>query len=123
MNSFALRLPDHILEQAKAPSSEDQISINQLLVSFISEGLGHRRGLKMMEERAARADINFALKIPDGSVPDVPLDAGDEFEEDAFPSPAWGPAEKEMLMSSIGKKPAKEAPTKKPVAGARRKSA
>ena len=83
MTSFALRIPDHVMEQAKAASAEDKMSINQILVSFIAEGLGHRRGLKMMKERAARADGVTALAILE-KVPDVPPDAGDEIPEEAI---------------------------------------
>ena len=88
MTSFALRLPDHIMDQARAASAEDNVSINQMLVSFISEGLGHRRGLKMIKERAARADVNAAVAILDNVVPDVPPDAGDELHENTSTGPA-----------------------------------
>ena len=77
MTSYALRVPEHIYEQAKAAAEEDNVSINQMLVSFIAEGLGHRRGLRMMRERAARADVGAALAILE-QVPDVAPDAGDE---------------------------------------------
>lgn len=87
MTSFALRLPDHIMEQAKAASTEDNISINQMLVSFIAEGLGHRRGLKMIKERAARADVKAALAILDSAVPDVPPDADDELHDNTSSGP------------------------------------
>ncbi len=83
MTNFALRLPDHIMEQAKAASIEDKMSINQMFAAFIAEGLGHRRGLKMLKERAARADVEAALDILDRVVPDVPPDAGDELEDPA----------------------------------------
>jgi len=76
MTSFALRVPDHIYDQAKAAANEDNISINQLLLSFIAEGLGHRRALRVMRERAARANIDAALAILD-RVPDVAADMGD----------------------------------------------
>ena len=70
MTSFALRVPDHVMEQAKAAASEDRVSINQMLVAIIADGLGHRRGVKMMRERAARADADAALaileRVPDG---------------------------------------------------------
>ena len=81
MSTFALRLPDHIMDQAKAASAEDKVSINHMLASIIAEGLGHRRGLKIMKERAARADIGAALAILDAVVPDVPPDPGDELHE------------------------------------------
>ena len=82
MTSFALRLPEHIMDQAKAASVEDKISINQMLVAFIAEGLGHRRGLKMMKERAIRADTNSALELLETIIPDVQPDSGDERRPD-----------------------------------------
>ena len=80
MTSFALRVPDHIMEQAKMAAAEDKVSVNQIFVSFIAEGLGHRRGLKMMRDRAARANLDAALAILD-KAPDVAPDSGDEIPE------------------------------------------
>jgi hypothetical protein len=80
MTSFALRVPDHIMEQAKMAAAEDKVSVNQIFVSFIAEGLGHRRGLKMMRDRAARADVDAALAIL-AKAPDVAPDPGDEISE------------------------------------------
>jgi hypothetical protein len=77
MSGFALRVPDHILAQAKAAAAEEQVSINQLLVALISEGLGHRRGLRELQKRAARANVADALSILDNA-PDMPPDEGDE---------------------------------------------
>ena len=77
MTGFALRLPQHVLDQAKAAAIEDNVSVNQLLTAFIAEGIGHRRGLKMIRERAARANVGAALAVLD-RVPDCPPDAGDE---------------------------------------------
>jgi hypothetical protein len=79
MTPFALRLPDHVMEQAKAASAEDRVSINQLLMSFISEGLGHRSGLRMIRDRASRAEIDAAVLL-DSQIPNVTPDAGDEVE-------------------------------------------
>ncbi len=62
---------------------EDLISIDP----FIAEGLGQRRGLKMMKERAARADVDAALSILDDVVPDSPPDEDDELS-DVGPSPS-----------------------------------
>jgi hypothetical protein len=77
MSGFALRVPEHILTQAKAAAAEEHVSINQLLVALISEGLGHRRGLLDLQKRAARADVAAALRILDHA-PDVAPDEGDE---------------------------------------------
>jgi hypothetical protein len=70
MTNFTLPAPGHVMEHAKAAAAEDKVSINQMLVSFIAR-TGPRRGLKMMRERAARADVGAALAIPD-KMPDVP---------------------------------------------------
>ncbi len=80
MTAYPLRVPDHIMDQARDAAAEDKVSINQLMVSFISEGLGHRRGLKMMRERAERADMGAVMAILE-KVPDVPAEPGDELPE------------------------------------------
>jgi hypothetical protein len=80
MTNFALRVPDHVMEQAKAAAAEDNVSINQMLVSFIADGLGYRRGVRAMRERASRADIDAALAILD-KAPDVPPEAGDDIHD------------------------------------------
>ena len=77
MSGFALRVPEHILTQAKEAAAEEHVSINQLLVALISEGLGHRRGLLDLQQRAARGDVAAALRILDHA-PDVSPDEGDE---------------------------------------------
>jgi hypothetical protein len=77
MSGFALRVPEHILTQAKEAAAEEHVSINQLLVALISEGLGHRRGMLDLQKRAARADMAAALRILD-QAPDAAPDEGDE---------------------------------------------
>ena len=77
MSNFALRVPDHVMAQAKAAAEEDNVSINQMLVAFIAQGLGQRNGMKMLQERARRANIDLALKLLD-EVPDVEPEPGDE---------------------------------------------
>lgn len=81
MPNFALRLPDHVMSQAKTAADEDNVSINQLLVAFIAEGLGHRRGLKALHARAERADVDAALALLDGA-PDVPPESKDRMRLD-----------------------------------------
>ena len=81
MPAFPLRLPDHIMEQAKVAAAEEKTSVNQLLLAFIAEGLGHRRALKAMKDRAARADVGAALSIL-ARAPDTPPDDGDELPEE-----------------------------------------
>lgn len=80
MSQFALRVPDHILEQARIAAREDNISMNQLLSALIAEGLGHRRGLRMMRQRARRADPEAALRLLD-TLSSSPVEEGDEMPE------------------------------------------
>lgn len=80
MSAFQLRLPDHVMEEAKAAAAEDKTSVNQMLLAMIAEGLGHRRGLRMMKERAGRADVAAALSIL-ARAPSVTPDKGDNLPE------------------------------------------
>ncbi len=57
MSRFALRVPDHILAQAKAAAAEDNVSIIHLLVALISEGLGHPPAWTASCESARRGPI------------------------------------------------------------------
>jgi hypothetical protein len=77
MTQYPLRLPDHVMSQVKAVAAEEGVSINQLLLSFISEGVGQLRGSRMIRERAKRADFAEVERIM-ALVPDAPPDAGDE---------------------------------------------
>ena len=90
MSSFALRMPDHLMEQAREASEMDKISINQLLVSLVAEGLGHRRALLEMRSRAARGNPAAALHILNNVVPDVAPDKEDELREKNDHSPDPG---------------------------------
>jgi hypothetical protein len=75
VTTFPLRLPDHIMQQARQAAEADGVSINQLLTAFVAEGLGHRRGLAEIRSRAARADVAAARDLLD-RVPDT--DPGDD---------------------------------------------
>jgi hypothetical protein len=68
------------MEEAKVAAAEEKTSVNQMLLALIAEGLGHRRGLKMIKKRAAKADVAAVLAIL-ARAPDVAPDAGDELPE------------------------------------------
>jgi len=87
MKAFPLRMPDHIMEQAREASEQENTSINQLLLSLVAEGLGHRRAVLDMRRRAAKGDPEAALHILNTVVPDVAPDEGDELNEDSDRSP------------------------------------
>lgn len=81
MTTFPLRLPEHVLDQARAAAQEERVSINQMLTALIAEGIGHRRALKTIRDRADRADSDAALAILDRA-PDVSPDENDELIEE-----------------------------------------
>lgn len=87
MNTFALRMPEYLMEQAREASALENTSINQLLVSLVAEGLGHRRAILEMRERAARGNPEAALHILNNIVPDVEPDEGDELRQNDDRSP------------------------------------
>jgi len=75
------------MEQAREASEQENTSINQLLLSLVAEGLGHRRAVLDMRRRAAKGDPEAALHILNTVVPDVAPDEGDELKEDSDRSP------------------------------------
>lgn len=77
MSSYPLRLPDHVLEEARRAAAEDNVSLNQLLSSLIADGIGHRRAILALRQRAQTGDPKAALSVLD-KVPPTPPDTGDE---------------------------------------------
>jgi len=70
-------MPDYLMDQAREAAQQENVSLNQMLLSFIAEGIGHRRALKTMQERSARGDPDNALAILE-SLPSLPPEPGDE---------------------------------------------
>ena len=77
MSTYPLRLADHVMEEARQAAAEDNVSLNQLLSAFIADGIGHRRAILELKNRAARGNAAAALAILDRA-PNVPPDVGDE---------------------------------------------
>ncbi|KGF70760.1 hypothetical protein LL06_03120 [Hoeflea sp. BAL378] len=77
MSTYPLRLADHVMEEAKRAAAEDNVSLNQLLSAFIADGIGHRRAILELKDRAARGNVDAALAILDRA-PDGEPDPGDE---------------------------------------------
>jgi hypothetical protein len=76
MSSYPLRLPDHVLEEARQAAAEDNVSLNQLLSSLIADGIGHRRAILALRRRAEDGDQGAALSVLD-KVPANAPDPGD----------------------------------------------
>jgi hypothetical protein len=84
MSTYPLRLADHVMEEAKQAAAEDNVSLNQLLSSFIADGVGHRRAILSLKKRATRGNAEAALSILDRA-PDVAPDPGDELVDEGNP--------------------------------------
>jgi hypothetical protein len=80
MSQYPLRVPDYLMEQARTAAEEERVSINQLLVSFIAEGIGQRKAWRSIQRRAERGDPSKALAVLD-SVNGQPPEIGDEMPE------------------------------------------
>jgi len=77
MTQYPLRLPDYLMDQAREAAEQDNVSVNQMLLSLIAEGIGHRRALKTLRERAAGGNPEAALAILD-SLASLPPEPGDD---------------------------------------------
>jgi hypothetical protein len=77
MSNYPLRLPDHILTEAKAFAARNGTSLNQFLSSLVAERIGEMKALAHIEARIARADTAAALAVL-AKVPDRAPMAGDE---------------------------------------------
>ncbi|MDH7971471.1 pilus assembly protein HicB [Sphingomonas sp. AR_OL41] len=76
MSSYPLRLPEHVMAEARQLAEQDGTSLNQFLSSLIAERVGELRATADIQARAARA--NPAAKVILARVPDRTPLAGDE---------------------------------------------
>lgn len=77
MGNYPLRIPDHIMAEAKALAAQSGTSLNQFLGSLIAERVGEMKALAQIKARAGRANSAAALAVLD-RVPDRPPLPGDE---------------------------------------------
>ena len=62
-SNVALRLPPHLLDEARRVAKEEGIALNQLISTSVAEKLSALRTAEFFRERAARADVSKALGI------------------------------------------------------------
>ena len=63
MTNYPLRLPDHIMSAAKALAAKNGASLNQFLLTLIAERVGEMNAFDMIEQRAARGNVDAAMKV------------------------------------------------------------
>jgi hypothetical protein len=71
-SNYALRLPASLKKAVEAVAREDGTTLNQFIVSAVAEKLSALKTADYFAERAARGDIDAALRIlgrPGGEPP------------------------------------------------------
>ena len=76
MATLSVRLPNSIHEAIRTLAAEDDVSINQFVVSAVTEKLTALDTERIIESRAKRADRNKFLNVLN-KVPDAPPVEGD----------------------------------------------
>jgi hypothetical protein len=77
MSNYPLRLPEHVMAEAKQLAALSGTSLNQFLASLIAERVGELRATADIRVRAERANPSAALVILARAPDRSPL-AGDE---------------------------------------------
>lgn len=77
MSNYPLRLPDHVMAEARQLAELNGTSLNQFLSSLIAERVGELRATADIRVRAERANPGAALAIL-ARVPERTPLAGDE---------------------------------------------
>jgi hypothetical protein len=77
MSNYPLRLPDHVMAEAKDLAERNGTSLNQFLSSLIAERVGELRATAQIQARAERANPAAALAIL-RRAPERPPLRGDE---------------------------------------------
>lgn len=80
MSNYPLRLPEHVMSEAKQMAERSGTSLNQFLASLIAERVGELRATADIRARAERANPAAALAIL-ARVPERAPLAGDELPE------------------------------------------
>ena len=74
-----VHMPDQLMAELKELSDQQNISVEQFLVSLTREGIKNYKSFLAMKARAKKVSPRLASCILDSIVPDVPPDPGNEF--------------------------------------------
>ena len=77
MSHYPLQLPDTLLKEIKRLAEENQVSIEQWLLSAVTEKIEAQKVVKLLQSYAQKADYNRFDEILK-SVPDTEPITGDE---------------------------------------------
>jgi hypothetical protein len=77
VSNFALRLPPSLMEDVKAISAKDSVSINQFVVQAVAERVAMLRERGYLAQRAARSNAGDFRRVLERAGDDAPI-PGDE---------------------------------------------
>lgn len=77
MSSYPLQLPEELMEEIRRLAAENQVSLDQWLLTAITEKVGFERTARLLHRFAERADYARFDQIL-ARVPNVEPIAGDE---------------------------------------------
>ena len=80
-SNVALRLQPSLLEEARKLAKEEGVALNQLINVAVAEKLSALRTASYFRERAARGDVDEALKVLDRAGVGRTPRKGDEMAE------------------------------------------
>ncbi|MGL4231633.1 MAG: YlcI/YnfO family protein [Casimicrobium sp.] len=79
MSQFALRLPNSLHDQAKRTAANDDVSLNQFIVTAVAEKISAMETAQFFESRAKGANLEAARAVLRKVKSRAPLD-NDSFE-------------------------------------------
>lgn len=77
MNTYPLQLPEALFDEIQRLAQENQVSLDQWLLSAVTEKVETQRVVKLLQTYAEKADYNHFDRILD-KVPDAEPIFGDE---------------------------------------------
>lgn len=77
MSSYSLQLPEALLEEVRRLAAQNQVTLDQWLLTAISEKVGAERTIQLLRHYAERADVAQFDRIL-SRVPDVEPISGDD---------------------------------------------
>ena len=80
MTNYPLRLPVHLMEDARRMAREEGVSINQFFATLIAERVGEMKAMRQLKQRIASANPERALALLRRVPERAPL-PGDEMPE------------------------------------------
>jgi hypothetical protein len=84
-SNFALRLQSSLLDEARKVAEDEGVALNQFINVAVAEKIAALKTSAYLAERAARADVDAALRILERSGTELSPEPGDEVTASQLP--------------------------------------